>query len=201
MNSTEALLTNVLERIDQANLADPNQALFEGELHPKEWIYSQHMTRWLFTLIPEPSELMQIACRAQHLERWKLPRTDYPEGKKGYYQWRQACGVMHGQRAAALMAECGYQAHDCDHVAQVLTKRALQQEPDTQLLEDVACLVFLEKYFSDFYQKNSEYDREKWLRIVRRTWQKMTDRGHQAALPLVHHLPTDLQQLVQEAVS
>lgn len=200
MNSNPTQLACALKRIDQANLADPNQELFEGKLQSKEFIYSQHMTRWLFELEENPSEFMQIACRAQHIERWTMPRSDYPEGRAAYYQWRLACGEMHGRRAAEIMAQCGYDVADCKRVETILTKRALRNDVDTQLLEDVACMVFLEKYFADFYEQKPDYDREKWLRIVKRTWNKMTERGHTAALALVHELPEHLQELVKEAV-
>jgi hypothetical protein len=190
-----------LDAIDSANLADPNQEQVGDQWLPKEFAYSQHMTRWLFELEAEPSERMQIACRAQHIERWTMPRTDYPEGRKAYYQWRQACGRMHGRRAAEIMAGCGYPSEECQRVETILTKRELRQDEDTQLLEDVACMVFLEKYFADFYEDKADYDREKWLRIVRRTWGKMSPRGHEAALRLAEGMPAHLLELLQEALA
>lgn len=186
--------------IDQANQQDPNQAGFEGQLQAKEYIYSQHMTRWLFKLENNPSELMQIACRAQHLERWVIPRNTYPKGLKGYYQWRTACNEMHGQRAAEIMAQSGYATEDCEHVAMVISKQALHHDADTQLLEDVACLVFLERYFAEFYEQNPDYDEEKWLRIVSRTWAKMSERARAEGLKLASGLPEKLHQLLKTVV-
>ncbi|MBZ2169203.1 MULTISPECIES: DUF4202 domain-containing protein [Marinobacter] len=199
--TASAQLTCALEKIDRANRADPNEELLDGEAVPRELAYSEHMTRWLFALEPNPSERMQIACRAQHIERWTMPRSDYPEGRKAYYQWRQACGRMHGQRAAEIMAECGYDAAECERVETILTKRELRKDADTQLLEDVACMVFLEKYFAGFYEEKADYDREKWLRIVRRTWGKMSPRGHEAALTLAEGMPEHLLALLQEALA
>ncbi len=190
-----------LNKIDEANRADPNREMVGGESLPREYAYSQHMTRWLFELEPTPSERMQIACRAQHIERWTMPRSEFGEGRKNYYQWRQACGRMHGRRAAEIMAECGYPEDECQRVETILTKRELRQDPDTQLLEDVACMVFLERYFAPFYEEKPEYDREKWLRIVRRTWGKMSPRGHEAALKLAGGMPAHLLELLQEALS
>lgn len=195
------MLECALAEIDKANYADPNVDLLAGKSLPKEYVYSVHMTRWLYELEAAPSERMQIACRAQHIERWKIPRSDYPEGRKSYYQWRQACGRMHGRRAAEIMAGCGFPEHECERVEIILTKRELRQDADTQLLEDVACLVFLEKYFAQFYADNADYDREKWLRIVRRTWRKMSPRAHEQALALSSRLPEHLQQLMQEALA
>lgn len=190
-----------LAAIDQANLADPNREQVAGEALPKEYAYSLHMTRWLLALEPAASARMQIACRAQHIERWTMPRGDYGEGRKNYYQWRQACGRMHGRLAAEIMAQCGYPQAECERVETILTKRELRQDEDTQLLEDVACMVFLERYFAQFYDEKPDYEREKWLHIVRRTWGKMTPRGHQAALALAGGLPAHLQALLGEALA
>ena len=201
MTTTDSRLQCALAFIDAANKADPNQESFGSERLPKEYAYSLHMTRWLFELESDPSERMQIACRAQHIERWTMPRKEYPEGRKAYYQWRQACGRMHGRRAAEIMADCGYPQAECERVETILTKRELRQDEDTQLLEDVACMVFLERYFADFYEEKADYDREKWLRIVRRTWGKMSPRGHEAALKLAEGMPAHLLELLQEALA
>jgi hypothetical protein len=198
---TQQTLMNTLEAIDRANRADPNTELVDGQPLPREYAYSLHMTRWLFALEPEPSERMQIACRAQHLERWTMPRSDYGEGRKNYYQWRLACGRMHGRRAAEIMAECGYPQDECERVETIITKRKLREDEDTQLLEDVACMVFLERYFAGFFEDNPDFDKEKWLRIVRRTWDKMSPRAHEAALKLAEGMPAHLLALLQEALA
>jgi hypothetical protein len=190
-----------LEQMDAANLADPRLADWDGKPLSQEWIYSQHMTRWLFVLEPAPSELLQMACRAQHIERWTLPRSSHPEGRAGYYEWRQACGQMHGARAAEIMHQCGYAAAECARVEAIISKRDLPHDADTQTMEDVACMVFLEQYFADFYAQKPDYDTEQWLRIVRRTWDKMSPRGHTAALQLAGQLPAHLLALVQEAIA
>ncbi|MCM0613464.1 DUF4202 domain-containing protein [Marinobacter sediminum] len=199
--TASAPLTCALDKIDAANQADPNRETVNGESLPREYAYSLHMTRWLFELEAAPSERLQIACRAQHIERWTMPRSDYPEGRKAYYEWRQACGRMHGRRAAEVMATCGYRHAECEKVETILTKRELRRDADTQLLEDVACMVFLERYFAEFYQQKADYDREKWLRIVRRTWAKMSPRAHDAALKLAESMPTHLLELLQEALA
>ncbi|CBL44991.1 Conserved hypothetical protein [gamma proteobacterium HdN1] len=193
-------LERALSAIDQANQQDPNFEVVNGQSIAREYAYSLHMTRWLAALEPNADELMQIACRAQHLERWTMPRSDYGEGRKAYYQWRQACGVMHGRRAAELMASCGYSQSECERVEQIITKRKLREDANTQLLEDVACMVFLERYFAQFFEDNPDYDQEKWLRIVRRTWEKMTPRAHQAALQLANEMPAHLLALLREAL-
>lgn len=201
MSTEDDRLAGVLAAIDQANAADPNRETLDGEEVPAALAYGQRMTRVLHGLEPDPSEEAQIACRAQHIERWRIPRQDYPQGRDGYYAWRQACGRFHAERAAGIMAEHGYDEASRDHVAKMLTKRGLKTDADTQLMEDVACLVFLERYFAPFYEQKQGYDREKWLRIVRRTWKKMSPRGHEAALALAGRLPDHLQELLKEALA
>ena len=57
-------------RIDAANRADPNTETVGGVEYPKELLYSQRMSAWLERLRPDASEVLRIAARAQHLERW-----------------------------------------------------------------------------------------------------------------------------------
>ncbi len=189
-----------LNQIDTFNQQDPRQERVEIALLPKEYAYSLHMTRWLWALTDTPSEYVQIACRAQHLERWTQPRDAYPMDRAGYYQWRQACARYHAERTVNIMIGCGYSLEDAASVAAILRKQKLKADPDTQLMEDVACLVFLERYFQEFHQQHDDYDQAKWMRILQRTWSKMSEAGHQAALGLVGTLPETLQELIGAAL-
>ena len=60
----------------------------------------------------------------------------------------------------------------------LLRKQGLKSDPETQTLEDVACLVFLESYFWDFSRL---HDEEKIVGILRKTWRKMSARGQEIA--------------------
>jgi hypothetical protein len=81
-----------------------------------------------------------------------------------------------------------------------LRKEKLKTNNDTQTLEDVACLVFLQYYFDAFAAKYTEKDNEaKIIRIVQKTWGKMSDRGHEIALSLT--LPDHLAALVGKALA
>ncbi|MEM7436293.1 MAG: DUF4202 family protein, partial [Myxococcota bacterium] len=75
-----------------------------------------------------------------------------------------------------------------ERVKTLLRKRGLKTDPDVQLLEDVICLVFLRYYFHDFAKQHME---EKLIPIVQKTWNKMTDSAHEAALGL-DYAPEDL---------
>lgn len=190
----------VLDRIDAANREDPRSENVAGKELPREYAYSLHMTRWLWQLDASPSECVQIACRAQHIERWTQPRENCPMDRAGYYQWRQGCARYHAERAGELMHACGYPQADINAVSAILRKQRLKADPDTQLMENVACLVFLERYFADFVAQHDDYDEAKWVRILQRTWAKMSEPGHQAALTLVNTLPQNLQDLVMSAL-
>ncbi|MFP6710512.1 MAG: DUF4202 domain-containing protein [Rhodospirillales bacterium] len=167
--------------IDTANAADPNTDSFEGEDHPKELIYGRRMTAWMERVAPDAEETLKLAARAQHIRRWEIPRTEYPEGKKGYHLWRTTLYGFHADKAAEIMRECGYDDEAVDKTRQLLLKKNLRSNTDMQTLEDVICLVFLENYFLDFSRK---HDEEKMIGIIQRTWAKMTERGHKLALTL-----------------
>jgi hypothetical protein len=182
-------------RFDQANAEDPNVERVDGGPMPKELIYGQRMTARLDSFAPEASEVVKLAARAQHIRRWEVPRESYPEGRAGYLKWRTDLYKRHGDIAGKIMKDVGYDDSAIERVQTLLRKRGLKTDPDVQLLEDVICLVFLEHYFHDFAKKHEE---EKLIPIVQKTWNKMTDRGHAAALAL-NYAPEDLA-LIQKAL-
>ncbi|MFW2389214.1 MAG: DUF4202 domain-containing protein [Polyangiales bacterium] len=188
-------LDDALRRFDEANAEDPNTELVDGQRLPKELVYGRRMSSRLAALAPGAPETVQLAARAQHIRRWEVPRDSYPEGRAGYLQWRTDLHKRHGETAGAIMEEVGYEADTVQRVKTLLRKRGLKTDPDVQLLEDTICLVFLEHYFHDFAQK---HDDEKLLSIVRKTWAKMTDEAHAAAMELDYE-PEDLS-LIQRAL-
>lgn len=68
---------------DRANAEDPNKEIFEGNTHPKELLYAQRMSQMQERYAPEASEAVRLAVRAQHIQRWKIPRSDYPMDRRG----------------------------------------------------------------------------------------------------------------------
>lgn len=192
---TNDRLTLALAKIDQANREDPSLETWQGEAYPKEWLYGLRMSEWLSKLDPEPSEARQIAARAQHLRRWTVPRESYPEGREGYLRWRKYLYRFHAEQAAAIMAEVGYDETAIAQVKQMIAKEGIKRNPDVQVIEDAACLVFLDYYFPAFAPK---YDEDKLIDIVQKTWKKMSAQGQQAALGLA--LPEDLGQVVAKAL-
>lgn len=188
-------LEKTLAAFDAANLQDPNTEIVNGKDTPKEWIYSQRMTNRLHKFYSSPSEILQLAARCQHICRWQIPRSNYPMDKQGYKQWRNELAIFHGNTAANIMLNNGYEEVDTQRIKDLLQKRSLKRDEEVQTLEDVICLVFLEFYLADFATK---HDEEKLIDIIRKTWNKMSEQGHKAALEL--QLTPDLQNLVGKAL-
>lgn len=185
-----------IRRIDAANAEDPNVESHAGKPYPKELLYSQRMSAALEKLAPDAPEAVQLAVRAQHICRWKIPRSDYPKDRDGYRRWRTELGRFHAETAEAILRETGYDESTIEEVRSLLRKERLKANPDAQLLEDVVCLVFLEHYAPEFVEQHAE---SKLINIFRRTWQKMSPRGQQAALEL--DLPATVRTIVQKALA
>ncbi len=190
-----------VELIDNANREDPNQEQLDGKPWPKELLYSHRMSNMLERYAPEADDAIRLAVRAQHIQRWKTPRDSYPEGRQGYLQWRAGLYKFHAQTAATLLEQAGCPEATIERVRQAVGKRALKVNPDTQMLEDVIGLVFIEHYMLEFAGKHPEYDEAKWLDIIRKTWRKMSDRAHAFALSGKVRLPEPLLPLIQKAVA
>ncbi|MEA1787592.1 DUF4202 domain-containing protein [Arenibacter sp. GZD96] len=166
---------------DQANAQDPNVAVFEGKSYPKELLYAIRMTHKLDTFEPEASEPLKLTARCQHICRWEIPRESYPMDRPGYLKWRQDLKKFHADKASQILQEVGYDQEMIDRVAFLLVKKQLKKNPETQTLEDVICLVFLEFYFEPFAAKHPE---EKTIDILQKTWRKMSEKGQKEALKL-----------------
>lgn len=189
-------LTSTLAAFDAANLEDPNLELVDGRSVAKEWIYAQRMSAQLHKFCEAPSEALQLATRSQHICRWKIPRSDYPMDRSGYKKWRLDLAQLHGDIAGDIMATQGYDENMIARVKDLLLKRSLKRDDEVQALEDVVCLVFIEFYLEDFASK---HDEEKLIDIIRKTWNKMSTKGHEAALQLP--LSSAMLALVTKALS
>jgi hypothetical protein len=182
---------------DAANAEDPNQE--DGQ--PKELLYARRMSDMIARFAPEASEAAQLAVRAQHIRRWTVPRSTYPMNKEGYHAWRTGLYVFHADTTGELMRQAGYDDTMIERVKKAVSKRGIKVNPETQLLEDIANLVFIEHYMLAFAQTKPDYDEAKWLEIIRRTWGKMSKNAQAFALSGKIKLPEPLVPLITKAIS
>lgn len=184
------------ELIDAAHAADPHR-LSDGRA--AELVYADRMEAWTAQVAAEPTPLLRLAARCQHLERWVVPRSSYPEGKAGYFAWRRSLYTKQAERARELLFASGVSSDEATEVATWVSKTGLKTNPGTQALEDAACLVFLENEISAFAAQHVDYPREKFVDIIRKTWRKMSPRAQELARALP--LPAGIAALVTEALS
>jgi hypothetical protein len=181
MTDDQSRFEEAIRRFDAANAEDPNRSSFEGKPYPKELLYAQRMTEWLKRLAPGASEPLRLAARCQHVRRWEIPRDSFPMDRSGYLAWRKRLYRFHADTAESILRDVGYDDSTIARVRSLLQKEKIKLDPEMQTLEDVICLVFLENYFADFAR---DRDEQQMLNIIRRTWAKMSQRGHEAALTL-----------------
>jgi hypothetical protein len=185
-----------IARFDAAHAEDPARELVGAAEHPKELLYAQRMSAWLRSLAPDASEPLRLAVRCQHIRRWLIPRSAYPMDVEGYRKWRADETWSHAETAGRILVDAGYDEATIRRVQALVRKEKLKLDPEAQLLEDVTCLVFLENDLAAFARK---HDDETLVRILRKTWKKMSPRGHTAALGM--KLPAELRALVDKAVA
>ncbi len=185
---------------DKANAEDPNKETFDGKEYPKELLYAQRMTEMQERYVPDASEAVKLAVRAQHIQRWKSPRSNFPMDRQGYLQWRTGLYKFHAETAGNLMKQVGYDDEMIERVRTIVSKKGLKVNPETQLMEDVVDLVFIEHYMIGFATSHPEYDEEKWIQIIKKTWQKMSPRAHEFTLAGKIALPEALVPLILKAV-
>jgi hypothetical protein len=200
MSEQQAVFEKALELIDAANSEDPNKVTADGREWPKELLYSMRMSDMLQRFAPQADHAEQLAIRAQHVQRWKSPRDAYPMDRIGYLQWRKDLYKIQAETAAGLVQQAGCSEEDINRVRNAVAKKQIRENPDTQMLEDVTGLVFIEHYMLEFANKHPEYDEEKWLDIVRKTWKKMSESAQQFALAGNITLPEPLVPLILKAV-
>lgn len=180
-----------------AHAEDPRMVELDGESVPESMVYHRQMREWLGRIDPGAGEPLRLAVSCQHIRRWTVARASYPEGKLGYKKWRHDLAIFHGEQAGEILRRSGYGEETVARVKEILLKTGLKTDPDVQTLEDVICLVFMETGLAAFAGK---HDEDKIAVILRKTWKKMSPRGHEEALKLVAQFPEDLRALVLRAL-
>ncbi|KAI2483187.1 hypothetical protein Ptr902_05504 [Pyrenophora tritici-repentis] len=150
--------TKALAAIDAAHALDPNKVTIDGAEIPYELHYAQKCTSYLTKRCPTASEPLRLAIRAQHFRRWEVPRSSYPMTRPGYHAWRSFLKTRQASLVEAICLESGFSSEDAATVGALIRKEGLKVNEETMVLEDVACLVFLDDQFEAF---EKEHDEEK----------------------------------------
>lgn len=192
-----ARFNQAIAHFDALNKLDPNLEIVAGESHPKELLYAQRMTEMLNRFAPEASEILQLAVRCQHIQRWKIPRTSHPMTKAGYHQWRNQLKTFHANIAQSILQDIGYDEYTTNRVCSLIRKDSLLTDAETQTLENIVVLVFLESYLETFVSTHSDYETSKFEDILKKSLLKMSAEAR-ALIPEMIRVPQDLEAIIQK---
>lgn len=185
-----------INAIDAYHERDPGREMVDGKMIPAELVYAQRITSRLTDFAPGAGEAVRLAARCQHIGRWEISREKYPMDRKGYLQWRNEEKIHHARIAEKILRDTGYDQEIIEKVKFLVLKKELHSNADTQLLEDVVCLVFVEYYLDDFAAK---HDDDKVVDILKKTLKKMSAAG-KAALSRLNFTPK-IAPLISRAAS
>jgi hypothetical protein len=166
-----------IRRFDAENARDPN--LENGR--PRELLYAHRLTGWVLQLCPDASEELRLAARCQHIRRWEIPRDSYPMTRAGYLKWRADLKIFHAQKAGEILRETGCDETVIRRVQDLNLKKNFPADPESRVLEDALCLVFLQFQLADLAGKTDE---DKTINALRKSWAKMSGAGRAEALKL-----------------
>lgn len=189
-------LEQALARFDTENARDPNMEIADGAGYPRELLYARRLTEWVLKFAPDASESLRLAARCQHLCRWMIPRHTQPMNRAGYLRWRNELKEFHARRSAEILREVGYPEEMIERVRALNLKLNFPADPESQVLEDALCLVFLEFQFAELATKTP---RAKLINAVKKTWQKMSPTAREKALALPMGAPE--RELIERALA
>ena len=101
--------------------------------------------------------------------------------RPGYLKWRTDLKKFHAERAGEILREVGYPDDIIARVQNLNLKKNFPDDPESRVLEDALCLVFLEHQFADLAAKTAD---DKVINALRKSWKKMTPAAHAEALKL-----------------
>jgi hypothetical protein len=170
-----------IRSFDTANSLDPNLEIVEGIARPRELIYAERLTHWVLKLCPDASEELRLAARCQHICRWMVARSSYPMTRPGYLKWREDLKKFHAEKAGEILRAVGYPEEAVAKVQTLNLKKNFPQDPDSRVLEDALCLVFLEFQFAELAAKTTD---DKMINALQKSWKKMTPAAREHAMKL-----------------
>lgn len=167
-----------------------------GVVTPRELFDARARITWLERLEPQPSAALRLAVFAAHVGRHRLPRDARPPGRAAYLAWRREQKERQSELVGVVLGDLDFAATDIARVRALVERRALRTDPEAQLVEDCACLSFLEHEIEDFARGKDDAQLED---ILRKTWAKMGERGRAAAAGIA--LSERLARLVARATT
>ena len=170
-----------IRRFDAENACDPNVEMVDGAPQARELVYAKRLSDWVLKLCPNASEELRLAARCQHVCRWMIPRNSYPMDRPGYLRWRNELKAFHARKAGEILREVGYPEDTIVQVQDLNLKRNFPRDPDSRVLEDALCLVFLQYQFAELARRTAE---DKMINALQKSWKKMTPAAHAEALQL-----------------
>ncbi len=179
--SDSARFREAIRRFDELNAADPNHEIADGIPQPRELLHARRLSGWVMTLAPEASEPLRLASRGQHLCRWEIPRANYEMTRAGYHQWRNELKRFHAGKSSEVLRAVGYPEEVVTRVRDLNLKKNFPAHPESRVLEDALCLVFLQFQFADLARKTED---AKVINALQRSWHKMTPQAQDYALKL-----------------
>ena len=175
------LLELAQNTIDEYNKKDPTIENWKGVAYPKEYLESIKRTNWLEKIAPNANNALKIATRSQHIGRWEIPRDSYESSRLGYLTWRSDLAKYHARITSEILQNLNFDVSTIDKVNNLNLKKGIKTDIDTQIIEDVLCLTFLENHIEAFAPSQDE---EVLANIIQKTWKKMSDIGREEALKI-----------------
>lgn len=107
--------------------------------------------------------------------------------RPGYLTWRTKQKTQAAAQVKELLLSMDEPPPEADveRISALISKKDLATNEETQVLEDVACLVFLDDQLDGFESK-PDNDEDKVIGILRKTWKKMSPKGREMALQMKH---------------
>ncbi len=181
MRSLSPLLQPAIDAIDAANEHDPTHVVVRGTPTPLALAHGWLASEWVRDLRPDATDALVLAARAHHLRRWEVPRSSYPEGRPAYLRWRRDQKLRHARDVEVILRDVGYGDAVVERVQALIRRDNLGTDADVQVVEDAACLVFIETQLAEMAPR---FEREHLLEVIRKTTRKMSP----AALEAVSRL-------------
>ena len=193
---SEELYHKAIAEIEKAHAEDGSKEIENGASYPSEVLYGRRMLSVLEMVSPDSSLAMKLAVQCQHIKRWGIPRSNYPFDRRGYHQWRRVVMDYQLQQAHLLLSAANIDETDILWVLNALKNQGDKSNPESQIIMDTACLVFLKWYMESFAAK---HENEKVIDILKKTIRKMSVEGLDL-IPKLDLPPTAKQALEQAAL-